>query len=358
MTCHKQIAVRLPKWKGFPAVAGRMSSLQIPCKFPGRLRIACVYASSGIRNFYAGKISLLNSLTRESSVVAIIDRKRSRTAGYALLGILFMLTLLIVAMGATAPVIKAQIQRNREQEMIHRGVQYSRAIKRFFVKFGRYPTSLEQLENTDHIRFLRKQYKDPMVSGGEWRLLHVGDVSLNWSNIASPTATLGNQSSFPGTAVQIQGSPSFGDSPGTGFGSTATSATTSQTLGAATTAPGGTVGLAQSAASGTAAASQTSTTSSNSAIFKAINSGAVIGVVSTSEQQGMHAFNETTKYNQWFFVYDPTLDRGALITRPYSDKTYRSSIVPSPTVKATPEPSSVESSVDPSSPEQSEPQQQ
>ncbi len=46
--------------------------------------------------------------------------------------------------------------------MIHRGVQYSRAIRTYYKKFGRYPTKLEDLDNTNNMRYLRKHYKDPM----------------------------------------------------------------------------------------------------------------------------------------------------------------------------------------------------
>ena len=41
-------------------------SLQNPCKFPGRSRIACVHAGSAMKFFLAGKFSLLSSLRRES----------------------------------------------------------------------------------------------------------------------------------------------------------------------------------------------------------------------------------------------------------------------------------------------------
>ena len=41
------------------------NSVLFPCRFPGRLRIACVYASLAIKVFLAGKICLLNSLPRE-----------------------------------------------------------------------------------------------------------------------------------------------------------------------------------------------------------------------------------------------------------------------------------------------------
>jgi type II secretory pathway pseudopilin PulG len=221
--------------------------------------------------------------------------------GYALLGILFMLTVLIVAMGAAAPAIKTQIQRSREEEMIHRGVQYSRAIKKYFVKFGRYPTSLEQLENTNNIRFLRKEYKDPMAADGHWRLLRVGDVTLNWTNVQTPATT----GSVPQNLRQGEGLPAFRESPETPAFSNGTSAGMTQASPSTAT----TVSGARGAAGGASVASANN--------IKAINADALIGVASTSPEQGMHSFNDKTQYNQWYFVYDPTLDNGALIRRPY-----------------------------------------
>ena len=143
-------------------------------------------------------------------------RRRASQSGYILMVILFLMVLLIVGMLATAPAIKTQIQRDREQEMIHRGAQYSRAIKKYFKKFGRYPGTLDQLENTNNIRFLRKQYKDPMSPDGKWRLLHVGDVKIgNTSNVGTPVSAMGTQGGAGGNLGQPAGQSAFGGSPGT-----------------------------------------------------------------------------------------------------------------------------------------------
>src|ERR1700732_3556060 len=82
--------------------------------------------------------------------------------GYILLSLLLIVALLVVAAAAVLPSISFEIKRDREQELIHRGVQYSRAIRSYYKKFGRYPTKIEDLENTNNLRYLRKRYKDPM----------------------------------------------------------------------------------------------------------------------------------------------------------------------------------------------------
>ena len=65
-------------------------------------------------------------------------------------------------------------QRAKEQLLIERGEQYKRAIQLFVKKMNRYPGTIEELESTNNIRFLRKRFVDPMTGKSEWRLIHVG----------------------------------------------------------------------------------------------------------------------------------------------------------------------------------------
>jgi hypothetical protein len=43
----------------------------------------------------------------------------------------------------------------------------------------------------------------------------------------------------------------------------------------------------------------------------------IIGVASTSPDATIREFDHKKKYKEWAFVYDPTFDRGLLITTPY-----------------------------------------
>ena len=81
--------------------------------------------------------------------------RRKPQRGYILLTLMLFFTLLAITAVAIAPDVIFQLRRDREEELIHRGVQYSRATRRYFKKFGRYPTRIEDLENTNNIRFLR-----------------------------------------------------------------------------------------------------------------------------------------------------------------------------------------------------------
>src|SRR6202140_5300069 len=107
-----------------------------------------------------------------------------RQRGYMLITLMLALALITIGLLTVLPEIGQQIRRDREEEMRHRGTAYMRAIQHFYKKNGRYPSRLEELENTNNIRFLRKRYKDPISrdpdTGKErdFKLLHVTDINL------------------------------------------------------------------------------------------------------------------------------------------------------------------------------------
>ena len=41
-----------------------------------------------------------------------------------------------------------------------------------------------------------------------------------------------------------------------------------------------------------------------------------MGVVSTSKKEGIREFNHKKKYEEWQFIYDPSTDRGGLLSTP------------------------------------------
>src|SRR3954453_5496219 len=123
-------------------------------------------------------------------------RSHSRQSGYVLLALMLTMTLILVALAMEAPRIGQQIKRGKEEELVHRGKDYATAVKRFVHKNGgRYPVSVEQLENTNHIRFLRKKYVDPITGESDWKMVHVGEAEIK---IPTPNPS-GNQSGPTGT---------------------------------------------------------------------------------------------------------------------------------------------------------------
>ena len=236
----------------------------------------------------------------------------SRESGYVLLTLLLVVTLLIVAMSAIVPSIAFQIRRDREEELIHRGVQYSRAIRAYFKKFGQYPTKLENLEGANNLRFLRKRYKDP-INGQDFKLLHFGEVKMFGSPIAGASAIAGANPAQPGP---------FGSANGTGLTSSPsvlgaapppTNAADPNAQAVANQAPG----TDSTQASGTPQApSGDSRGSSGQPSGPTIGGGPIVGVVSTSKKEGIREFNHKKKYEEWQFIYDPSTDRGGLLSTP------------------------------------------
>src|SRR5271169_840670 len=136
--------------------------------------------------------------------VPIAARRYQRESGYLLLAVLLLMALMIIAATIEAPRLVQQIKRDREEEMIHRGTEYARAVKKFYKKFGRYPANLEQLDNTNQIRFLRKRYNDPLTKDGKWKLLTFTDVQaiLGVTGLGIPQPLAGGQGGAPGVVLQ------------------------------------------------------------------------------------------------------------------------------------------------------------
>ncbi len=60
--------------------------------------------------------------------------------GYALLVVMFLLALLLLTTITVAPNVLTNGQREKEKEMVWRGNQYVRGIKRYYMKTHRFPT--------------------------------------------------------------------------------------------------------------------------------------------------------------------------------------------------------------------------
>ena len=211
--------------------------------------------------------------------------------GYVLLALMLAFTLILLALSVEAPRIAQQIKREKEEELVHRGKDYATAIKRFAHKNGgRYPVSIDQLENTNQVRFLRKRYKDPVTGEDNWRLVHVGEAQLN-----IPTTNPG----LPGS-----GNPGLaGGNPGVAGGNT----------GLAGTNPalsqggigGGQLGQGQPQPAGQLG----SLTTANIGNGQQLGGSQIMGVASVNKGRSIKEFNEKDHYEDWYFVYDPQLEQ-------------------------------------------------
>jgi len=243
---------------------------------------------------------------------------QSREQGYVLLTILLVIALMVIAMGIVIPSITFDIKRDREEEFIHRGTQYSRAIRAYYKKFGRYPVKIEDLESANNLRFLRKRYKDPLnctPQCQDFKLLHYGDVKMSGNLImpgASPigTPTNGAPGFSQGTAFNTNTSPTSGLSS---VQNQMINNAVNGAVAAQTQTQVNSNGTDQSDSSDKDKQSDSGDQLSN----RTFGGGPIVGVATANKETTIREFNHKKKYNEWQFVYDPGTDRGMLITTPY-----------------------------------------
>src|SRR5271157_6020798 len=298
----------------------------------------------------------------EAMPLQIRAHRRRRESGAMLLAILFMMAMMVIAALAVAPAFVQQAKRDREEEMIHRGTEYARAIRKYYKRFGRYPANLEQLENTNQIRFLRQRYKDPLAKDGQWKLLHYGDIATIIS--ANALGLPGGQLPLGGAAGGGLNSPSGGNSaapgvqlpppqqPGTGSGNL-TQGVTQPDGGASPDASGAGAGGAQgqagvivapgagqtSGAGGTPGQSTPGQTGNNNTIFgntgvggQTFGGGAIVGVASKSKDPTIRIYNKKKTYDEWVFIYSPMMDLNpnVLLRGPYNGQVFGGTQVGTP----------------------------
>ncbi len=119
---------------------------------------------------------------------------RKSESGFALLFIYAMAAAVAIMLYMELPRVAFEAQRDREQLLIDRGEQYSRAITLYVRKFNRFPADFDALDSTQNLRFLRGHYIDPMTGKDEWRLIHVGPGGVFLDSLVNKKKTDTTQS--------------------------------------------------------------------------------------------------------------------------------------------------------------------
>jgi type II secretory pathway pseudopilin PulG len=189
------------------------------------------------------------------------SRAETSEGGYALLIVMMLAVVLLISLTAALPNVYTQGQREKEEELIFRGNQYARAIALFRRQFKRYPASVKELIQTNGIRFLRREYPDPMSKKGKWRFIHAdaNGTPLDSLTLARPTV-----------AKPLMGGSSDSEKK-------------------AETLP----------------AEEEKESGEKSAFFgdrKEIQGGFILGVASTSNKKSIRVWNNKSRYNEWEFL--------------------------------------------------------
>jgi len=256
-------------------------------------------------------------------------KSQNRERGYLMITLMLALALISIALLAAIPAVKQQITRDREEEMRHRGTAYMRAIQHFYKKFGRYPSRLEELENTNNLRFLRKRYTDPLnrdpATGKErdFKLLHQQDVPLNIAMVggvgAGGIGTGGAQgglqgaNGIAGALLGAQAGSPAQATPNSSSPANANSANAEDDDEKDSGSPGSSP--SSSSSSSSSSGSSPLGSGSNGQTF---GGGPILGVASTSKKESIRVFSDKNHYKDWLFLYLHQADRGGLLVGPIS----------------------------------------
>ena len=258
---------------------------------------------------------------------ALLARRRNE-GGYAILLVLFLVTLMLVATISVAPNILTEGRREKESEMIWRGKQYTRAIKLFYRKTGKFPTSMDDLikPKLGSLRFMRQAYKDPMnKKDGEWRLIYVGPAGQLIGSLKPPqtlqlSGLSGGAGTLPGTPAAQLGAQSAGQSLGQAIGqvfgnSGATAPSAAKPASASqpntpgdTSSTTGTDATSTDASGAPPGASDAATEALLASQPTTVMGGNIIGVGSKVNQRSIVIYEKAKNYKQFEFIWDPSKD--------------------------------------------------
>ncbi len=113
------------------------------------------------------------------------DRRQER--GFALLLIFAVAAAAAMMLYMELPRAVFESARAREDLLVERGEQYKLAIRRFYTKNRKYPQSMDELEQMNGTRYLRRRYKDPLTGEDEWRMIHIGPAGFTDSKVFPAT---------------------------------------------------------------------------------------------------------------------------------------------------------------------------
>jgi len=198
-------------------------------------------------------------------------------SGYAMAVLLVSMSIMAILMTAAMPAWKQMAQREKEEELVFRGLQYVRALRLFSTKYANAaPPSLDVLVEQ---RFIRKKFKDP-ITNDDFQPILAGQAVPGSAASAQQGAGRGGTSSRGGTST-----PS--SQPSSQFGS----------------GIGGSSAAAQPSTGRAGGGTQPGTSPIGSPGAGAV--GGIMGVVSKSKDKSIRLYQGRSHYNEWAFINTP-----------------------------------------------------
>jgi hypothetical protein len=303
-------------------------------------------------------------------------QRSSLESGFAYLLALFLMLLMITVSMAVLMNMRTQGRRQREDQMIWRGNQFTVAIRRYYRRAGRFPQNLDELQKgVANVHFLRPEaLVDPMNSEGDgkWRFIYTNPAgqilgSTRYATMqqmaildlnggqpprppdsdSGPGAPASDETSStncaqPGNGIQNANAGQFsvapiGSAPGSGFGpANALSQLQNMSPGQVAQAAsqsglgsqsGFSLGQNQTGTSGNTCGGGVPgalglTPESLKALMdmkptgpvdSPVIGGYLVGVGSTVDRTSVKVYHGGKKYNEWEFIYNPIEEQARAI---------------------------------------------
>jgi type II secretory pathway pseudopilin PulG len=207
-----------------------------------------------------------------------------RQAGFNLVVLAVLAVVFSVGLATVLPKVSTALQRDKEEELIFRGLQYAEAIRVFQARNGRYPVRLEELVEIQP-RAARQLWADPMTKDGKWGLIY-----------ASAPGQAGQPGMGPGQVPGLEGRR--GGISGSGVAPVGVSAAmTNSQLGAADEDDDDDRGSSR-------ASRRERQIRRRAGLDGTLGGGPIIGVHSLSDGEALKSFAGGSKYSDWKFTPD------------------------------------------------------
>jgi type II secretory pathway pseudopilin PulG len=113
-------------------------------------------------------------------------RTPKRSGGFTYLGVLFLVAIMGILLGATGTIWSTIQQREKERELLFVGNEFRKAIGSYYERtpgaIKRYPAEFADLLKDNRqlatVRHLRKLYNDPITSESKWGVVRAADGGI------------------------------------------------------------------------------------------------------------------------------------------------------------------------------------
>jgi type II secretory pathway pseudopilin PulG len=209
-------------------------------------------------------------MNRDSPASPVRDHEQ----GYILAGVVILLAVFMILISVAVPKMREDIRRDQEVETIRRGQQYVRAMQLYYRRFHHYPASIDDLEQTNGLRFLRRRYEDPLTRTDDWTPVLLGQNKAPLS-MGFFGAVLNGGPGVPSTSGDQARNSILGTPPASAFDSFSSGSDANSQQGSPATVFGG---------------------------------GPMIGVRPSRTNASIIVYKTKSNYDEWEFVYDPSTD--------------------------------------------------